>query len=72
MIHRSEVVLTQRVARVEAGRVSREGNALNVGSFDRRGYGEVLAHVVEEELPAARAAHGLDERIDIGGAPGRS
>ena len=64
-VDRAEVVPCQLVAGVQARRVPAEGHALRPATPDRRGDPEVLAHVVEDELPAPCAAHRVGEGVDV-------
>ena len=53
------------MTRVQAGGIPAERDALRLAAPDRLADPEVLAHVVENQLGAARAAHPLRERVDV-------
>ena len=61
----AQVVALKLVARVEARRIPAEGDALRLRAADRLADPEILTHVVEDELRAAGAAHGVRESIYI-------
>src|SRR5256885_61561 len=60
-----EIVAHELVTRVQARGIPAERDALRLAAPDRLADPEVLAHVVEHQLAAARAADRVRERVDV-------